>query len=133
MADKKESTERRKNKRFHVNNGIAALPISSSVIIGTIVDISKGGLAVRYASEDEELKSFFDIDILLTDTNFFMPNVSTNIITDFELENKIPFSIITERRCGLQFRQLSSEQISQLDDLLTNYTMDDAREALQEE
>ena len=117
-------TERRHYKRYQVQNGIVAFPMSASVIIGTIIDISRGGLAVRYASETQKVTDNIDIDILLADQNYYMTKIPIHTVTDFELINTAPFSLTNQRRCGVQFGELSSNQENQLEDILLNHTIE---------
>jgi c-di-GMP-binding flagellar brake protein YcgR len=113
--------ERRKDIRTPVANGIVALPKTSTIAIGIILDISKGGLGVRYTDSIGETEKNFEIDILLTDNSYYITKLSVTTISDYELANVIPFSRINERRCGLKFCHLSEHQSSQLDDLITNH------------
>ncbi len=123
MIDAKNFIERRHDKRFAVQNGIVALPISSSVAIGMIVDISRGGISIRYTPTEEQNGASPDIDILLTDHNFYITGIPVTTRSNFKLENKIPFSYIYERRCGMQFGELTDNQLNQLNELLSNYVI----------
>jgi hypothetical protein len=123
MIDETDFIERRKDKRFAVQNGIVALPRSSSVAIGTIIDISRGGVSIRYTPTEEQNGKSPVIDILLTDHNFYITGIPVTTISNFKLENKIPFSYIYERRCGLQFGKLTDSQLNQLNELLSNYVI----------
>jgi hypothetical protein len=123
MIDAKDFIERRHDKRFAVQNGVVALPRSSTVAIGTIVDISRGGISIRYTPTEEQNGTSPDIDILLTAHNFYITGIPVTTISDFKLENKIPFSYIYERRCGMQFGELTDNQLNQLNELLSNYVI----------
>jgi hypothetical protein len=123
MIDTTDFIERRQDKRFAVQNGIVALPGSSTLAIGTIVDISSGGISIRYTPTEEQNGAASDIDILLTDHNFYITGVPVTTRSNFKLENKIPFSYIYERRCGMQFGELTDNQRSQVNELLLNYVI----------
>ena len=123
MIDATDFIERRHDKRFAVQNGIVALPCTSTVAIGTIVDISRGGICIRYTPTEKQNGPSPYIDILLTDHNFYITGVPVTTRSDFKLENTIPFSYIYERRCGMQFGELTDNQFNQLNDLLSNYVI----------
>jgi hypothetical protein len=123
MIDATDFIEKRRDKRFAMQNGIVALPGASAVEIGTIVDISRGGISIRYTPTDEQNDAAPDIDILLTDHNFYITGVPVTTRSNFKLENKIPFSYIYERRCGMQFGELTDNQLNQLNELLVNYVI----------
>jgi hypothetical protein len=107
-----------------VQNGIVAFQRSSTVAIGTILDISRGGISVRYTPTEEQSSTSPDIDILLTDHNFYITGIPVTTIFDCKLENKIPFSYIYERRCGMKFGKLTDNQLNQLNELLSNYVIE---------
>jgi hypothetical protein len=121
MIDAPDFIERRHDKRYAITNGIVALPRSTTVAIGTIVNISKGGIAVRYTSSAEQNGSSNQIDILLTDHNFFITEIPVNTIADFQIEDRVPFSYIYERRSCMQFHDLTANHRHQLDELLSKY------------
>ncbi len=123
MIDATDFIERRLDKRFAVRNGIVAFPRSSTVAIGTIIDISRGGISIRYTPTEEQNGTSPDIDILLTDHNFYITGIPVTAISDCKLENKISFSYIYERRCGMQFGELTDNQLNQLNELLSNYVL----------
>jgi len=52
MTDAPDFIERRHDKRYAITNGIV-LPRSTTVSTGAIVNISKGGIAVRPSSSEE--------------------------------------------------------------------------------
>jgi c-di-GMP-binding flagellar brake protein YcgR len=121
MIEPTQTGERRRHPRITLANGIAALPKKSTIAIGTIVDIGRGGIGIRYAANEGEIGQTFEIDILLTDQNCYITKLPVTATSDFALENIIPFSLINERRCGLEFHDLSEIQAYQLDKLLANY------------
>ena len=113
----KNTIERRTNERHAVANGIVALPKASGVSIGTVLDISKSGLGVRYAETEGFTHKMFNIDILLNDSNYYLTEIPVEAVSDNELDNVIPFSLINERRCSLKFRKLTEAQAEMLDTL----------------
>jgi c-di-GMP-binding flagellar brake protein YcgR len=121
MIDTPDFIERRQTTRYTIVNGIVALPRSITVAIGTIVNISNGGIAIRYTTGVEQNGSSDTIDILLTDHNFYITGSPVYTIADFQLENNVPFSYIYERHCSMQFHDLTELHRKQLNGLLSNY------------
>jgi hypothetical protein len=117
MPSASHQGERRKHDRFEVRNLAIAVPNKPSSQIARIVNISKGGLAVRYLEQTNWLGNADAIDILVNNS-FLM----SNILSDFKVENSVSFSIISERQCCLQFGPLSPEQELLLDEFTLRYT-----------
>lgn len=115
------NTERRKHQRYQVPNLVIAVPQKSHSQVARIVNISKGGMAVRYVDQTDWLGEASEIDILVN-SNFFMTSIPVEGIRDFKVDNQVSFSIIRERQCGLQFGPLSPDQEHLLDELIMKYT-----------
>jgi len=113
--------ERRKHQRHQVPSLIIAVPQKSHSQVARIVNISKGGMAVRYVDQNNWLGGAKDIDILVN-SKFFMTGIPIENIRDFKVDNELSFSIIRERQCCLQFGSLSPAQESLLDELIMKYT-----------
>lgn len=114
-------TERRQHERYQVPNLVVVLPKRSSAQIARIINISKGGMAVRYLDQNDWLGPANKIDIL-ANSEFFMTNLPISAIRDFKVDNDISFSIIRERQCCLQFGELSPEQQEKLDEFILQYS-----------
>jgi len=116
-----ERVERRKHKRFTVDNGALVLLGWYYERVGRIMDISEGGVAFRYSPHEEE-KDGSDLAIVLPETNFYLDEVPTKTISDLELADKIPTTSITARRCGVQFTSPTDYQRTQIEFFINNYT-----------
>ncbi len=114
-------TERRKHQRYQVSNLIIAVPQKSHSQVARIVNISKGGMAVRYVDQEDWLGEAGEIDILVN-SDFFMTSIPIEGIRDLKVNNQVSFSIIRERQCCLQFGPLSPAQEQLLDELIMKYT-----------
>ena len=124
---KKEVDERRKHKRFLVQNGaFAALTAfswpHSSQKLGQITDIGMGGLAFSYAAEQETSNGSCELGIFSADNSFHLRKIPFETISDVETK-KVPFSSITMRRSGVQFGELTPNQVSQLKYFIRNHTI----------
>jgi c-di-GMP-binding flagellar brake protein YcgR len=122
MNTTNERVERRKHKRFQVDNSAFVILGSHYEKLGRIIDISMGGLAFRYMTAVERPNASY-LAIVLPETNFCLDEVSAKTISDFELPDKLPASSITVRRCGVQFVNLTDNQKSQIEFFINNYTI----------
>ena len=125
IAKRKELMERRKHKRFQVQDSAfvvlrARWPHSTKV--GQIIDMSRQGLAFRYIAGEERSNGSFELEILLGDHSFYLNKIPFITIADCEVANEVPFSCIQMRRTGVQFGDLAPNQISQIEYFIRNHT-----------
>ena len=120
MVSDSHQSERRKSKRYDVPHLAIVVPKKHTSQVARIVNISKGGMAVRYLDQDEWLGKADAIDILVN-SDFFMTNIPIEKICDFKVSNQVSFSIINERQCCLQFGSLSTDQEVLLDEFILKY------------
>jgi len=120
MSSDSHPSERRKHERYDVKSLAIAVPTKPTSQVARIVNISKGGMAVRYLDQSEWLGQAAAIDILVN-SNFFMTNIPIQNVCDFKVQNQVSFSIISERQCCLQFGSLSPEQDLLLDEFIMKY------------
>ena len=113
--------ERRKHERYKVSELAIALPNKPSSEIARIVNISRGGMAVRYLDQSNWLGDAAEVDILVH-SDFLLANVPIANVCDFKVENQLSFSIITERQCCLQFGPLPADKETLLEDFIARYT-----------
>ena len=118
--------EKRIYKRHSAQDGAHAAILSNCPKMGQIINISKGGLAFRYVADGEQLNGTFQMDIFLNGNGFYLKKVPFKIISDFYIDNKVPFSAVTIRQCGGQFGELTLSQVSQLDYFIGNHTLSEA-------
>jgi hypothetical protein len=124
MADH-DFSERRKNKRYRVQKGVLVAPSTHVRKLWQVLDIGKGGLAFRYVSNDGELKTSSELDIVTGDTRFLLEQIPFRSISDFEMSDK-PVSSRKVRRRGVQFGALTDTQVRQLDLLIRSHTASEA-------
>ena len=121
MADSSLHTERRKHPRHDVSSLAIAVPRKTHSRVARVVNISKGGLAVRYVDHNDWLEEAREIDILVN-SDFFLTSLPIESIRDFKVDNQNAFSIIQERQCCMQFGPLSPALESLLHDFIMKYT-----------
>lgn len=81
-----------------------------------VIDISKGGLALRYLGAERWTELFDEVHIKFNE-RFFIPNLPVKVISD----SLINSSYISLRRLGVQFGKLTNEQENLLDQFLNCY------------
>jgi hypothetical protein len=122
MKNTERPVEKRRHNRLAAKDGVYAIINYKPTIFGQIINISKGGMAVCYSSNEQQSNGPCELDIFIMDSNFYIENIQINIISDFETDDNIPFVSQTNRQRCLQFGKMKSSQVFQLDYLLKNYT-----------
>jgi hypothetical protein len=100
---------------------------SDSVIMGQIINISKGGLSFRYVADGLNMNDTFQVDIFLEDNGFHLKKAPFKPVFDFHLKNRVPYSTIVINQCGGEFGELTHTQMLQLDYFIGNYTLSEDR------
>lgn len=121
--DRKELVEKRKHRRFCLKDLAFAAFGSHAKGIGKIIDISRGGLSFRYIADGDQLNESFELEIYLANNGFHLKEVPSKTISDLEITSEFPTSSITMRRCGVQFGELTQNQVSQLECFIQNHTV----------
>ncbi len=118
--------ERRKNQRFQVKERVFAFPEQHVCELGQILDISRGGLSFRYIDDREpSTAGSFTLDLFMHGNDFCIKKLRVRTASDISLEEDYN-SLITPiqlRRRGVQFLDLSEEQLSELNQFLKNCTL----------
>ncbi|MGD9082868.1 MAG: PilZ domain-containing protein [Desulfobacterales bacterium] len=122
MIPPEKMVERREHKRFLVQEGAYALLKNSSSKLGQIKNISRGGLAFSYIVDGEQIHESFKVDIFMSNIGYCLRDVPSKKISDFHIDNRLPFSTFSIRQAGIQFNELNYSQLSQLDNFMRDYT-----------
>jgi hypothetical protein len=122
MITQEKMVERRKHKRFRVQEGIYALLKNNSSKLGQIKNISRGGLAFSYIVDEEQMHEAFKVDIFISKIGYCLKDVPSKKISDLHLDNRLPFSTFSIRQARIQFNELNHSQLSQLDKLMRDYS-----------
>lgn len=118
-------TDRRKYPRFKVRDNLAAKMQNDRSKLGIITDISRGGLAFRYIEFDKheiDLKEQVELAIICSTDNFYWHDVPCEIIMDGHSPPEYSFSSLSMRKCHVQFDEMTSDQIFQMEDFIVKYT-----------
>lgn len=114
----KEKDDKRRHERLAVPEGTFAVLKSDSVIVGQIINISSGGLAFCYVANGLRIAGTFLVDIFLREKDFYLKKIPFEIVSDYYLENEIPFSTMKIRRCSGRFGNLAKNQATLLESFL---------------
>jgi hypothetical protein len=117
-------TERRKFTRFLVSENVYAALGPSFSKVGRIKDISIGGLAMEYITdEDSNLKTSY-VDVFIRGEEFYLSKLPCKIIYDVPLSSAGPQALgLTHKRCGVQFYRFTSGLTKRLEDFLKGGTI----------
>ncbi len=97
---------------------------SKPILMGQVTNISRGGLAFRYFPSEEQSNQSVELDILFADDRFYLENLPFRTILDLNVTNEFTYSSLDRGLMKVQFRDLDLDQISQLDYLIQNCTME---------
>jgi hypothetical protein len=117
--------ERRKHKRFLVQEGAFVELRDHRGKIGEIIDVSKGGLAFRYIDIGDRPKESLELDIFLKHAGFRVENLPAETVSDVEITKTIHQSITIMRRHGVKFGKLTKSQKSRLEYFIRHFTTDE--------
>ncbi len=113
--------ERRKHKRFRVQNGVYVTLKDIYYKIGQLITISKGGFAFLYIANGEKINGRFNVDLFSGTHAFYLRNIPFKTLSDFSQNNETPFIHGKIRRCGGQFDNLIKSQKTQLYRFIKSY------------
>ena len=112
MKESRDFTEQRQHERSYLQNFVVGILSSGEpVAIGSITDISLGGVRCTYdeltmAPNDS---SFHSID-LIADSHY-LGDIPCEYAWDVKVETKSFSKLTNLRRCGIQFGKLTPNQI----------------------
>jgi hypothetical protein len=116
--------DRRKDERFQVKRfTFVKLWSESNEDIGQLLDISKRGLSLRYFSKAQNPINFSQLGLFSSGCDLAIDGIPFRVVSDTELPNGSPLDPINFRRSGVQFGQLTPEQLSELDYFLKTNTI----------
>ena len=115
-------TEKRKHRRFQVkDNAFVELDVKP-IIIGQLIDISRGGLAFRYAANYTPPSDLLELNIYSLSNGFSLEKVHVHTILDNLIRSESSFNLTKMRRRNVEFLEVNKNQKSQLSYFIQNYT-----------
>ena len=117
--------DQEKHKRFLVpkDSFVALGPHYKKV--GRIIDIGMDGLRFRYLASEELSDKSFEVDMFLSNTDFYLERVPCEMISEAKIPRS-PFGSLSIRKCSVQFGELTPNQMSQLEYFIQNHATEEA-------
>jgi len=125
MTPEKKFVERRQLRRYKVKQGAFAAMMPLSNKLGQIIDLGKGGLSFHYIHVDDGINDGSELDIFVSNKEFYLPKLPVQKVSDVLVPNKIPNNPIVIRRHGVRFQELTPDQIYELDAFIQRYTTEE--------
>jgi hypothetical protein len=122
MSNKKKLVDRRKHKRFRVEDGAFVELRPSDSGVWQLIDISMGGLTFDYITMQPPSVKATELDIFLTNSAFRLFEIPCNSVWDSTTYD-FRTTPLHKRRCGVEFRDLTSHQRLQIEHLIENHVV----------
>ncbi len=117
----KKPAERRKHKRFKVQNDTFVMLRSNDTKVGPIIDVSMDGLGFHYVGSKKPIGESAKLSILPAEDSSYLYKIPCRAVWDRKV-NENHFSSISMRRCGVQFGELTPYQKAQLEQFIQDHT-----------
>ncbi len=119
--------EQRRQIRFVPHDSAFAALGSTFARVGKIKNISIGGLAFEYITDEDSDQEASQLDIFLSGNDFHLAKVPCRVVYDMPKRksddaSRIVFETFMTKQCGVQFVGLTEDKVSQLDLFLNVYT-----------
>jgi hypothetical protein len=113
MLSTKLWVERRKHKRCETQKDTLGILRSNNTKVGLITDVGAGGLGFRYIGKEQPIGEWAELSILPAQDLFYLHKIPCKFVWDRNA-SKDHYSSITMRECGLQFGELTPDQMNLL-------------------
>ena len=121
MASTATVIERRQHKRYALDSrGFALIQANDTEVLGTIKNISAGGLSLSYIDNCEEIIELTSLHINLSSENIYAEKIQSRSIWTSKEEGGFTTSRVHMRCCGIAFEQLNNEMRAQLNEFITS-------------
>lgn len=124
MTDSTNMNERRAHPRYKVKTQAFAA-LATQCLIGQIRDISKGGISFTCIAGLKSESTVFEIEIFTPDNKFHLREVAFRIISETDVEDRIPSSALQKKLITGVFLDLTGSQSAQLEYFLDRYIVAD--------
>ena len=123
MTDTEAKVERRKDKRFRVQEGAFVILKPSDTGAGRLVNIGLSGLMFEYVSTKEPSVEATQLELFVTDSVFRLYGVPCKKVWDLPVYSH-PTTSLQKRQSGVEFGELLPHQKSQLEVFIKDHTLD---------
>jgi c-di-GMP-binding flagellar brake protein YcgR len=119
--------ERRRFVRFGVTSPTYAALGHNFDKVGKVKDISLGGFAFEYISDQDSVEEMTQVDILLLDEDIHLSKVPCTVAYEHDVKKhdalrRFGRPLVT-KQCGVKFGSLAENQRTQLEHLITRHTL----------
>ncbi len=114
----KKAIDRRKYKRFKVQHGAVAIPEFGSDRHYEIIDIGRGGFSFCCDEKERQPDEIFELTLNMRNHRLSLNKIPCRVISESKEEIIIPINQKKIKRLGVQFSELSCNQIDQLEQYL---------------
>ena len=119
---KEDPDTRRRSQRYTLNDTVFLTFRPQFDRMGRLKDISKNGVGFEYVAIDSSTYSGdstkIEVDIFSGSKDFNLSRVPCEVVYDVKISASSGTGLFENRRCGLQFSDLSTYQVAQLGHLL---------------
>ena len=111
MAESMHYSNRREHKRSPVSNGITAVLITSSPeVIGSVIDISMGGVKITYHEQKNTNLHFSQLKIDLISDDRYVEAIHCKNAWNRKADDYALYESGDLRQCGIEFLDLTPNQ-----------------------
>lgn len=115
-------SERRQHTRYGISDDVFLTFRPQFETMGKVKDISRGGAAFEYTAftESNSTKDI-EVDIFSAAEGFHVARIPCKVVYDVQVNSHPNLKNLVTKRCGLEFQNLTSQQLAQLSSLFTRY------------
>ena len=119
MTSMTTGKDRRQHERYDIaSGGFALLQSNETEVLGSIKDISAGGLSLSHIDENEDIHNFSRITInLISEKTCYEHFTGKNIWSKRE-RGGFTATSVKMKQCGIEFEQLNNEMQLQLNEFI---------------
>lgn len=129
MATIVKARERRKKKRYRVHGSAFAVLNSNSRFtkLGSIIDISEGGLSFHYIDtrDHENASTEQKMDIFVSGHGFMIDQIPFQFVSELILPKEIPFYSVVTRRFGIRFSDMPPQKAKKIDVFIREHALEE--------
>ena len=119
MKAAEEQKNERKHKRYNLaSDAFALLKWNGAEVLGSIIDISKGGLSVSHIDNNEDLEALARITVNLISEKVCCENFIGRSIWIKKEEGAFTSARVQMKQCGIEFGQINEENQVQLKEFI---------------
>ena len=120
MRNWEKISERRKHERFDIKASTFAVLSYDPPAMGHIINMSTGGISVRYTGKEKPISKSKQIDMLRPSVGFYLNQIPVTTVSEHTISDKMPASSENVLQRHLQFSSLTDDQKTQINHFIQN-------------